>query len=374
MKIVVNTRLLLNEKLEGIGWFTYQTLKRITQKHSDHDFIFVFDRQYDQKFVFSDNVTPVVIKPVTRHPFLWLIWFEISLHRFLKKTKPDLFLSPDGYLSLQSNVISLPVVHDINFHHFPEQLPWIYSKYYNYFFPKYCKKAKRIATVSAYSKNDISENYHINRKNIDVVYNGSHELYKPILESKKQEIKKKYTNTNEYFIYIGSLHSRKNINRMLLAFDQFKSKDQDDLKLLIIGEKLFRSKKISDIYQNLKYKNDILFLGRKEPEELALLLASAKALLFVPLFEGFGIPVVEAMNCSVPVICSNVSSLPEVAGKAACYVDPYKPESIVEGMQKVAYNKEYRIKLIEEGNQQKQKFSWEQTADKLWQSIEKCLN
>ena len=119
MKIAVNTRLLIKGKLEGIGWFTNETLKRITQQHQDHQFYFLFDRSFDESFIYSDNVNPVVISPQARHPILYYIWFEYSVAKALNKLKPDLFFSPDGYLSLSTHFKSMNVFHDLNFEHIP---------------------------------------------------------------------------------------------------------------------------------------------------------------------------------------------------------------------------------------------------------------
>lgn len=123
MKIAVNTRLLLKNRLEGIGWFTYETMKRIAQWHPEHEFFFLFDRPYDPKFIFSNNITPVVLYPQSRHPILWYLWFEVSVKRFLKSNSIDLFISPDGYMSLSSDVPQLGIIHDINFFHYPNDLP-----------------------------------------------------------------------------------------------------------------------------------------------------------------------------------------------------------------------------------------------------------
>ena len=150
MKIAVNTRLLLKNKLEGIGWFTYESLKRIVLSHPEHDFYFIFDRKYDDEFVFAKNVTPIVVGPPARHPLLHFIWYEISIPRVLKRINPDVFISPDAFLSLSSKYPDLIVIHDLNFEHFPEYMPWLWRSYYRYFTPRYAKKAKRIATVSEF--------------------------------------------------------------------------------------------------------------------------------------------------------------------------------------------------------------------------------
>jgi glycosyltransferase involved in cell wall biosynthesis len=191
MLIAVNARLLQKGKLEGIGWFTHEMLSRITRNHPEHQFLFLFDRPYADEFIFSENVTPLVISPPTRHPVLWYVWFEWMIPRVLKKYNADLFLSPDGYLSLSSNVKQLAVIHDINFAHRPQDLPWLMAKYYNFFFPKFAKRACRIATVSKYSKTDISQSYGISSDLIDVVYNGVNERYQPTSEEEKERTRQK---------------------------------------------------------------------------------------------------------------------------------------------------------------------------------------
>jgi glycosyltransferase involved in cell wall biosynthesis len=224
MRIAVNTRLLLKGKLEGIGWFTFETLIRMTQNHPEHEFIFIFDRPFDPDYVFAENVTPVVIGPPARHPLLFYIWFDFQIPKVLKKYKADLFLSPDGYLSLRTKVPQLAVIHDINFVHRPEDLPWLIAKYYNYFFPKFARIAKRIATVSFYSKEDIARSFKIDYDKIDVVYDGINQIFKPLLEKEKTKIRKKYTGGCEYFLFVGALHPRKNVSGLLKAFEDLKVK------------------------------------------------------------------------------------------------------------------------------------------------------
>jgi hypothetical protein len=155
MKIAVNTRLLLKNKLEGIGWFTFETLKRITEQHPEHEFYFIFDRKYDDSFIFSKNVKPIIIPPQARHPFLFFLWFEFSIPYILKRLKADVFLSPDGYLSLSSKTKQVAVIHDLNFEHNPNDVPFLVRKYFKFFFHRWAKKATRIVTVSEYSKKDI---------------------------------------------------------------------------------------------------------------------------------------------------------------------------------------------------------------------------
>jgi glycosyltransferase involved in cell wall biosynthesis len=373
LQIVVNTRLLIQNKLDGIGWFSYQTLKRITQNNPDVHFVFLFDRDYSEEFVFSDNITPLVIGPRARHPFLYYTWFHLSVKNVLNRMNPDLFLSPDGFLSPGAKCKQLPVIHDINFLHNPNDLKYLTSKYYNHFFPKYAKLGTRIATVSEYSKADIVENYHIDANKIDVVYNGINEGFGPLSDSSQQIIREKFSQGKPYFLFVGSQSPRKNLNRLIAAFDVFKEQSQSDYKLVLVGAVYSSEGDVKRVIDKSKFKNDIIFTGRQPQEELEKIMASAFALAFVPYFEGFGIPIVEALQCDTPVICSNTTSMPEIIGDAGLLVNPYEVNSISNGMLELFHNNSLRNQLIHKGKVRKNLFSWDKSADLLWNSITKCL-
>ena len=370
MEIVVNTRLLLKNRLEGIGWFTYETLKRITTSHPHDHFIFLFDRDFDEEFIFSDNITPVILSPQARHPFLFYWWFELSVANFLNKYQADVFVSPDGYLSLNAKVKQLAVIHDLNFEHYPNDVPFLVRKYYKYFFPKFAQKATRIATVSEYSKNDIVQHYQINPSKIDVVYNGCNELYSPINEVLKQQTKQKFSKNCDYFLFVGALHPRKNISRLFKAFDKFKSTQSSDIKMLVVGEKYYWTSEIKQTYINMKYREDVVFTGRLLPEDLKTVFGAALALTYVPYFEGFGIPIIEAMNCDVPVITSNITSMPEVAKDAALFVDPESEKSIIGGIERIFSEPKLHDELSNKGLSQAKKFSIEKMMKNLVNAYE----
>lgn len=374
MQIAVNTRLLLKNKLEGIGWFSYQTLKRITEANKDVHFVFLFDRPYSEEFIFSDNITPIIVGPQARHPFLYYAWLEFGIKSTLNGLKPDLFLSPDGFLSLGAKCKQLPVIHDINFLHNPKDTKPLTRRYYNHFFPKFAQKATRIATVSEYSKKDISENYKISPDKIDVVYNGINSSFKPVSDLVKAETKKRFSKGKDYFLFVGSLNPRKNISRLIQAFDAFKKESNSDMKLVLAGSHAWGGSEIYKTIDALSCKDDIVFTNRLSEEDLANVMASAFALTFVPYFEGFGIPLVEAMQSEIPIITSNVTSLPEIAGDAAMFVNPFEANEIKNAMLKLSSDDNLRLNLIEKGKLQKNNFSWDKSADLLWKSVEKAIN
>jgi len=373
LQIVVNTRLLIENKLDGIGWFSDQTLKRITQQHPEVHFVFLFDRDFSDRFIYADNITPLVVGPQARHPFLYYAWFHISVRQLLNRMKPDLFLSPDGFLSPGATCRQLPVIHDINFLHNPKDLSPLTSKYYNHFFPKYARMATRIATVSEYSKADISQHYGIDGSKIDVVYNGINEGFAPMPEPERKTVRGAYTAGKPYFLFVGSQSPRKNLNRLVAAFGKFKEQTGSDMKLLLVGAVYSSESDVRRVITQSAYRNDIVFAGRLPQQEVERLMASAFALAYVPYFEGFGIPIIEAFRCEVPVIVSNTTSMPEIAGDAALPVDPFNTDSIADGMTQLYRDVTLREQLIQKGRQRAGLFSWDRSADLLWNSIAKCL-
>lgn len=374
MNIAVNTRLLIKNKLEGIGWFSFETLSRIAKNHPEHNFYYIFDRKYDDSFISSDNIIPVVAGLPTRHPFLWVLWFEFTIPRVLKKIKADIFVSPDGMISLRTKTPQIAVIHDISFHHNPHQLPFWVRKYYNYYYKRFAKKATHLGTVSEYSKSDIAETYNINPNKIDVCYNGSNSVYSPLNENEKVAIKVKHTDSCEYFVFVGALNPRKNIPGLLKSFEIFKDSGKYDHKLIIVGSAMHLTGEISETLNKMKHKGDVIFTGRLELGELHHVLGGALALVFIPFFEGFGIPLVEAMYAETAIISGDTTSLPEVVGDAALICSPQDHKKVAENMEIIANDEELRQSLIAKGRIQREKFSWDKSAERFWKCIEKGID
>jgi glycosyltransferase involved in cell wall biosynthesis len=373
MRIAVNTRLLLKGKLEGIGWFTYQTLERMVKNHPEHEFIFFFDRPYDPSFVFAKNVTPVVVPPPARHPVLFYLWFDWSIPFMLRKYKADLFLSTDGQMSLYTKVPSCLVIHDLAFEHYPKHLVPSQRFYWRHFSPKFARKAKRIVTVSEFSRQDIAKRYHIPESKIDVVYNGAHDAYRPLSWEEREKVKEQYAEGCEYFVFAGALHPRKNVVNLLKAFVAFKKHHRTNMKLVIVGRMAWKFEELAEMREEMRFKEDVKWVGYMNVEELSKVIGGAYALVYASLFEGFGIPILEALQCNVPAIVSNTSSMPEVAGDAALLVDPQDVEDIAAKMGQIYKDEMLRARLIAAAPAQVAKFNWDISARKLWDSMMKCF-
>ena len=373
MRIAVNTRLLLPDKLEGIGWFTQETLSRIVKAHPQHTFVFLFDRAFDKRFIYADNVEGVVMGPPTRHPLLYRIWFDWLLPRKLKRLKADAFLTPDGYLALHSTVPTLAVVHDLNFEHYPEDLPRAYRNYYRSYFPRFARHATRIATVSEFSRRDIAKLYGVDEGRIDVVYNGVGDVFRPLNAQEEEAACQEFAEGAPYFICVGSLHPRKNIARLLLAFDELLTAHPSELRLVIVGESFWWDDRMKEAWAKVQHKDQVRFTGRLGQEKLRQAVGGALGLAFVSYFEGFGIPVAEAMRCGVPVIAAEATSLPEIAGDAAHYCDPFSVSDIQRALYDVWSDPVLREQLSNAGLKRAERFTWDNAAKALWASFERML-
>ncbi len=372
MKIAVNTRLLLPGKLDGIGWFTYETLSRITRDHPDVTFLFLFDRPWDRSFLFSGNVRPLRIPPPARHPFLWYVWLQQGVRKVLEKEKPDVFFSPDGFLPLPCPVPSVPVIHDLNFFPYPKDLPLLTGAYYRRFFPRFAREASRILTVSRFSAHDIATRFSIPEEKITVAYNGISEVFSPLNDPEKRQARERFSGGHPYFVHVGSLLPRKNLPRLLQAYDLFRSRTDEEIHLVLAGREFFGNRRLRRIYQQMHHAEGVHFADHLDRQDTRLLIGGAEALLMVSYFEGFGIPVVEAMACHTPVIAARATALPEVAGGAALLVDPFSVESIAGGMIRLHRNPGLQKDLIRKGAARASFFSWDHTAGVVWNTLLKA--
>ena len=371
MRIAINTRLLIHNKMDGIGWFTAETARRMVPAHPEHQFFFFFDRKPSREFLFADNVTPVVLCPQARHPVLWYLFFEWSTRRALKKYKIDLYLSPDGMMPLHPKVPTLTVIHDLNFEHADGNLKASHQRYMRYYFPRFATNATRIATVSEYSQKDIAETYSIPLEKIDVVYDGAHNNYRPHTDEEKTAIRSRYTDGKPYIIFISTILKRKNLANLLKAFDKMKE-DWNELRLVVVGSRVWWQDELADAYDNMRHQSDVIMPGHVEPADLSALLSASEMLVYPSYFEGFGIPILEAMYAETAIVASKTTSMPEVGGDAVLYIDPHNPEDIAHAISSLR-DDSLRQKMIERGRIQRTKFSWERTSNLLWDSMMKTI-
>lgn len=369
MRIAVNTRFLLPGRLEGFGWYTHEIMRRMVERHPEHEYLFLFDRPFDPAFVYSDRVTPVSVFPPARHPLLFYAWFEHAVPRVLKQWKADVFFSPDSFLSLSTKVRTVLTVHDVIPLQTPEQVKWIHRIYYQRYLRRFMERADQVLTVSEYTKTSIVETSGISPDKIKVVYNGCRDIFRPVAQEQQSAVRARFSDGKPYFFYTGAIHPRKNIPRLIRAFDRFKAATGAPVQLLLGGRFAWHTGEVTTAYEQSPHKNDVKILGYVDDADLPLLMGSALAITYPSLSEGFGLPVLEAMYCEVPVLTSNTTALPEVAGDAALLVDPADEDALVHGLIQLWQEEALRDSLVAKGRVQRTQFSWDLAADETLASF-----
>ncbi len=355
--------------MEGIARYIYETSIRLIENNPADQFFLVFDRAIDPglKSKFPSNAKFLVAHPQARHPILFYIWFEHALPRLFKKHNIDLFYSPESFLSLKANVPTLIVTHDIAFETYRDHLPKTIQNYLVRNGPKFHDRADHVVAVSDFTRQDIIKQYKVSPDKISIAGNATPDGFKPINEIEKIKVRKRYSNGDNFLLYVGAIHPRKNIDRLIEAFDHF---NQDKTyTLLLIGRMAWET---SELIKKIDDNEKVIHLANIGPE-LKTIMAAADLLCYVSLFEGFGIPLLEAMSCKVPVLTSENSSMSEVGGDAAYYVNPSSAESIASGIKTILQDENLRLSMIAKGEKRINDFSWDITSKLIEEQLFKLV-
>jgi glycosyltransferase involved in cell wall biosynthesis len=292
--------------------------------------------------------------------------FGLSLEFLLRRSKPDVFFSPTHYLPIFAPQSAISIL-DVSYLHFPELFKSTDLKQLVKWTRYSARKASKIFTISQSSKDDIIKEYGIAGYKIAVTYPGIKTVSGN--ESKTlsmDELREKYKIKKDYVLFVGTLQPRKNITRLIEAFSKLKS----DTELIIVGRKGWLYEEILSAPKKFNIENKVKFLTSIKDEDLPAFYKYATCFVLPSLYEGFGLPVLEAMRYGCPVITSNVSSLPEAGGDAALYVDPKNAEDIKEKIELMINDNQLRDKLIKKGYEQVKKFGWEKTAKETLKVLE----
>jgi glycosyltransferase involved in cell wall biosynthesis len=299
-----------------------------------------------------------------------IIWEQLDLPLFLSSKGKDLLvnLTNTAPVTYSNQIVSIM---DMSTFINPSWFSKSFAYYYKFLIPKIAKKAKIILTISKSSKNDIFKYLNVSKEKVKVIYcsvSSQFKTNKVDSAASSQILGKISIEKGGFFLAVSSLDPRKNFNSLIEAYLNFKN---PQIKLVIVGSKnsLFGESKLLE--ESLS--ENIIFTGYLSDDELVVLYQFALCFIYPSLYEGFGIPPLEAMACSCPVIVSNTSSLPEVCGSAAIYINPYDINSITNAMNEVSENEELRNSLITEGKKQLMKFSWQESGRTLVEEINKLL-
>ena len=377
LAIAVTARFLLpGGHLEGLGRYTLETLRCLVQQHPDCTFHLLFDRAYDPRYLLGPNVVPHVLPPPARHPLLMLAWYEGAVAWWLRRYQPDALLSPENFTVLNTTVPRVVVFHDLSYLHRPQDVGALMRRYYQYFLPRFARAANCLVTVSDTTRQDVARHYHLPAERILVAHNAPAAHFGPQLPAEQAATRAQFSMGQPYFLFVGALQPRKNLDNLLRAFGLFRAESGAAgaaVQLLIVGREAWQTGPIFEAYRRLPpaVQAAVRFTGRVSETDLARLYAAALATTYVPLFEGFGLPVVEAQASGCPVLTSNLSSLPEAAGgpDAALLCDPHQPAAIAAGLLRLATEPALRQHLQAAGLANVRRFDWARSAEVLWQAI-----
>ncbi|MCB0645033.1 MAG: glycosyltransferase family 4 protein [Saprospiraceae bacterium] len=362
-RIAINLWILRNKKYDGIGYYSIKTTQELLRNHPDHHFLLLLPTNYIEDFFDFPNASSYKIFPPLRHAVLYWIWTELFLPIFFLFIKVDKIYAPDGFISPLVMAPQYPVIYDLNFVRYPEGLKWWNRTFYNTYIKKYANRAKKIITISEFSKKEIEEIYKP-KPPIEIVY-CSTVLKEVEVVSGDQKDK------NPYFFFIGSLIPRKNLSRLIVAFDKFRSRINEDVELKIAGNISWDAEALQDTMKSVNHPQAIKILGRVSEADKLQLTRQAVALCFPSIYEGFGMPILEGFECNTPVITSNVSSMPEIGDNAALYIDPFSVDSIADALLKMYKNENgLREQLISNGKERLKDFSWEKSGQELSRILE----
>jgi glycosyltransferase involved in cell wall biosynthesis len=365
------------QKRVGISEYAYQLLMQFsTAYYRDRGFKFVIylkDEPLEHMPKKSKHLHYRMLKPGK----LWTQW-RLPLDLYLNPHRPDVFFSMTHYAPRFSPIPTVVSVMDVSYVQFahlfkPKDLYQLRN------WTKYSvNNAKRVLTISDSSKNDIINEYHVPEKKVVTIYPGIKAI--TTLEPRvfgMNHLKAKYAVSDHYLLFVGTLQPRKNIVRLIESFakvlknPELTPEMRKTLQLVIIGKKGWLYEEILAAPEKYGVTEQVKFLEGIQDDELNIFYQHAICNVLPSLYEGFGLPVLEAMQRGCPVITSNVSSLPEAGGDAALYVDPQNVDDIAEKIVLLVTDKKLRDELIEKGRKQVQKFSWEKAAKETLEVLEK---
>lgn len=290
----------------------------------------------------------------------------------------DIFFMPNIIFGSVSRRTKLVItIHDLSFERYPETFSFKRRLWHGFINPKkICRRADKIIAVSDSTKSDLVSPYGLNQEKIAVIHSGIPEIFKVISrnDGKLLEIKGRHNLPYKFILYLGTIEPRKNIVGIIRAYNRLREINSGELnkyKLVIAGSRGWKDEKIFSEIKKSPFGEDIIIHGFIGSEEKPYFYNLASLFVYPSFFEGFGFPPLEAMACGVPVIASNTSSLPEIAGSAGILIDPDKPDEIYQAMREILLNKELREKLREKGLEQAKKFNWKKTAEEFLGSMNK---
>lgn len=357
----------------GLGHYSRTLLQSLSEYYPEHDY-YLFNPKLSGSFeIKGNNLHEVLPRGIINKTFS-SAWRSSWVKKDLKRLKIDLYhgLSHEIPIGIhQTGTRSVVTIHDLIHERHPEQYNAIDVKIYSRKFRYACANADKVIAISEQTKRDVIDFYKTPEEKISVCYQSCNPSFGIAVSSEeKQRVKEKYNLPDEFFLYVGSIIERKNLLNICKAI--FLLRNELDIPLVVIGDGGNYKQKVKDFVKQNGLQEKVIFLSEYPATRLSksfqsaidfpAIYQSAIAMVYPSFFEGFGIPVLEALWSKIPVITSNISCLPEAGGDGAYYVNPVSAEEISEGMKKIYFNKAFAAVLIEKGWQHAQNFSQQKCA------------
>jgi glycosyltransferase involved in cell wall biosynthesis len=357
MRIGIDARLTYHQKA-GISRYTLHLISELAEIDRENDYLIFQHRKHTTPLVNAPNFArKTLYSPVHNRLEQPMLWLEMRLHKL------DLLHSTDFIPPLYSNVPSVITVHDLAFLRWPHFLTENHAAYYSQI-DRGVRRAQHVIVPSHSTKNDVISHLGVPDSKISVIYEAAAPLYRPIpVAPALADLQRRYDIPDKYMLFVSTIEPRKNIGGLLRAFHHLRQKyNVHDVGLVLAGKPGWLYEEIYRVVEDLGLKQSTFFIGRVTDEDLHKLYVAAQVHLHPALYEGFGLPPLEAMACGTPTIVSNTSSLPEVVGDAALTVDPKDWEEIAVAMHRVLSNPDLRQELRQKGMQRAAIFSWRRAA------------
>lgn len=347
----------LDIQYAGVHVYTREIIRAVTSLDKKNEYILIRPESKNQYEGIEEVIVPLSEK--------------IPMHRGMRqygaipsaarKLNPDIVIEPGhfGPFFLPKKVKRVTVIHDITPVIMPEYHIFMSRVFHKIFLPGILKRANHIITNSEYTKSDVTTHYPITKNKTTAILLGKNEDFKP---DHRTDFLEKYKIKKPYLLYVGTIEPRKNLSRLIAAFEKLNKNGIGNHQLVLAGKKGW---KIDDLYtqiENSSAKNNIILTGFVDKEDLAPLYTNADVFVYPSYYEGFGLPILEAMACGVPTVTSNTSSLPEVGGDAALYFDPMSVDDIYQTLAKLLTNENLLLEMKKKGLERAKIFSWEKAG------------
>lgn len=378
MRIGIDCRTMLNPttgEKAGVGHYTYYLVKHLLKLDKTNKYVLFFDHRSGSVQEFKRKQVEIIRFPLSEYKrYLPYAYSHVFVTRVLNQANLDLFHSPANVIPLQYTKPAVVTVHDLAIYKHPEWFPPKQDFSIKVLVPRSLAKAKQIIAVSHSTANDIRKQFHIPTSHITVVHEG-YEPAKPLSKLTVHAVRTSFHLSERYFLYLGTLEPRKNIAGMIQAFDTLvrrKPKKFKNVQLVLAGAKGYQ---FQDNYKAIQavQSGSVRYVGYLSAKDKQALLQGALGFVFPSLYEGFGLPVLEAMTVGTPVITSNVASLPEVVGKAAILINPSSSLALQTAMDKLMSAK-VRTTYSKRGKRQAKQFSWDRCAQATLQVYDSILH